>query len=77
MKTLKQEIAVALLSNIQNWIIQFDNLQQSSKYVGVNPPKTDAELIELSARVLAKQLDVTASIIEGELAIEDTLFHKE
>jgi hypothetical protein len=64
MKTFKQEVILALLSNIDAWMPKFDSAKQLADYLSEDTPETIAEGIEMQAKAIAVVADLTAYHID-------------
>jgi hypothetical protein len=64
MKTFKQEVILALLSNIDAWMPKFDSAKQMADYLSEDSPQTIAEGIEMQAKAVACVVDLMAYHID-------------
>ena len=64
MKTFRQEVVLALLSNMDNWMPTFESAKQLADYLSEDTPETIAEEIEMQAKVVARVVDLMAYHID-------------
>lgn len=63
MKTFKQEVILALLSNME-WMPKFKSTEAAAEYLSEEVPTTVADAIELQAKAMAVLVDLTAYHID-------------
>jgi len=64
MKTFRQEVVLALLSNMDNWMPTFESAKQLADYLSEDTPETIAEGIEMQAKAVACVVELMAYHID-------------
>lgn len=63
-RTFKQDVILALLSNMDGWMPKFDSPESLADYLSEDVPETLADVIEMQAKAIAVVADLTAYHID-------------